>query len=351
MAESTDKLWTYWNIIIMATGSLYCLIFVMIIIYNYLNATNTSRIKIIFVLTAILHILGWLIHFISSMTTYINTKSNIHDIHDIANIIICIMLIFHPFLFYIHTTIRLFHSFKDSVHKLNVCQLSLIISFGSVGVISRFIGQTSWILYIIGEPPIVDIESGKWLNCLWTFIAFDVATRLIMVYLFVTKLFLVILRHSVVNHTPSLGDQIPSDSNHNTNDNANISIKTTVVLNRRQMQVLGVIHKIVLLGVVSALPLTVARIVFVIDFIVNMGIFTHQNWITFNMLQGIAVFIELLAIVLSFSFNRKCYYFCCKYCDSGCGKICEKETKRRIEQKLSMNIGNSNNDDEGLELT
>ena len=149
----------------MALGATYCLVFLTVIIYNYCKGSNKQRIKPIFIVTAIIHIVAWLVHFVASMTTYINTESNLNDNHDIANYIICAMIPLHPLFFYIHTTLRIHHSFKISAYKLKLHQLLLVIFFGSASVISRIIGQSSWILIIAGNPPIIDVD--KILNCLF----------------------------------------------------------------------------------------------------------------------------------------------------------------------------------------
>ena len=305
----------------------YCLVFLFSIIHGHINkCRDNQNIKATIIYTSICHISAWLVHFICSMTTFIQKDDNLDDSHDTANYIICSMVILHPFLFYILTTFRIYNSFTTSSFKLSLIEFIIISIFGTIAIICRFIEQTSWILIIHGNAPIINVDNIS--NYLWTFIAFDIITRSILIYLFVRKLFMIVMTQSDAFPYPK---SPTSTTTSNTIENEVQSPrKQSVALNEQQLTFLGLIEKITLLGVFSAIPLAIARVIFVIDFAANKGFFTHENWIMFNTLQCMAVFFELLAIVLSFNFNERLYYIFCRYCDKGCQKCLQKQTKRRI---------------------
>eukprot|EP01084_Bolivina_argentea_P255322 429408_1 len=312
MVNISDKVWTNSNISVMTIGSFYCTSFLVLIIYNYFTWNKKKNIKLIIISSTMIHIISWLVHFICSMTTYINTNSNLHDNHDIANYIICAMIIIHPITFYISIISRLYHSFQTTNQKLTLPQFITIFIGVCTVITARFIEQTSWILIIHGNTPIININ--KLLTCLWTFISADIATRLLLIYLFAHKLYLIV----VMNNEP-----------------AEIDAKN-VLQNTQKMQLLLFIKKIVILGICATLPMTIASIVYVINFIIVNGFFTHENWIIYNTLQTFAVFIELLAMILAFKFNENIYFMFCK-CSLKIGNTDMGSTKNNSKSYSSTN--------------
>ena len=97
-----------------------------------------------------------------------------------------------------------------------------------------------------------------------------------------------------------------------------------------KLSFLNLIRKVTVLGVVAVLPLTISRIIFILDFVAKNGVFNHEDWISFNSIQMIAVFVEICAILLSFKFNEKTYAILCKYCDNGCGRCYAVEAERQL---------------------
>eukprot|EP01084_Bolivina_argentea_P193300 331657_1 len=210
---SSEKVWTNLNISVMAIGWIYALIFLCIIGYNYLISTHKKKqINRTVISLAIGHMFSWLIDFICRMITYINNKNHLGDNNDIPNYIIMIMIIFHPIFFYSLWTFRMYYAFNTSQYKLKVYEFFILLICFLVLLISRIIEQGSWMLVVSGNSPIIPIET--LINCLWTFIAFDIVTRLILVYLFVRKLFLL-----VMSQTDNKMDRTYSQSNTTTNNN------------------------------------------------------------------------------------------------------------------------------------
>eukprot|EP01083_Nonionella_stella_P191290 708140_1 len=182
--EVSEDVWTYSNISVMAIGASYCLVFTISLFYNYYaNKKILNRI----VSVAIIHALSWLIHFTASMTTYIKHENNRHDTHDIANYIICIMIIIHPITFYIVMTLRLFYAFKGSVYQLNKYEFIAIMSCALIMIGATMTEQICWIIIVAGNHVIIPVQNI--ITYLWISISFDILTRFILVYFFTRKLF------------------------------------------------------------------------------------------------------------------------------------------------------------------
>eukprot|EP01084_Bolivina_argentea_P196087 336214_1 len=295
--EVSEDVWTYSNISVMAIGASYCLVFTISLFYNY-YANKKILNRIVYV--AIIHALSWLIHFTASMTTYIKHENNRHDTHDIANYIICIMIIIHPITFYIVMTLRLFYAFKGSVYQLNKYEFIAIMSCALIMIGATMTEQICWIIIVAGNHLIIPVQNI--ITYLWISISFDILTRLILVYFFTRKFFGIFMLKQT--HPSSQVEETQMSNTCNLND-----------INTKEL---------------SILPLTISRIVLVFVYVLNDGILTHKNWISFNALQCMAVFIEILAIVLTFGFNSQLYQCMCKYCDLGCNKCCVVEAQRKI---------------------
>eukprot|EP01084_Bolivina_argentea_P196085 336209_1 len=313
--EVSEDVWTYSNISVMAIGASYCLVFTISLFYNY-YANKKILNRIVYV--AIIHALSWLIHFTISMTTYINHKNNhygtVFDPYDRTNYIICIMIIIHPITFYIIMTLRAY------VCQLNKYDVTVIMFSALIMIGSTMTEPICWTVIIFVNTPITPMHNI--ITYLWINIAFDIFTRLILVYFFTRKFFGIFM----------LQQTHPSDQMSNTCNLNDINAKepSMIRMNTFQGKILNLIKKITLLSVVSILPLTISRIVFVFVYFINDGILTHKNWISFNAMQCMAVFIEILAIVLTFGFNSQLYQCMCKYCDLGCNKCCVVEAQRKI---------------------
>eukprot|EP01084_Bolivina_argentea_P277749 474321_1 len=344
--EVLDDVWTNSNISVMAIGALYCLAFTVSLFYSY--CANKKIINSI-VIIANIHALSWLIHFIASMTTYItqtkNQKNNRDDIHDIENYIISIMIIIHPITFYITMTLRIYHAFDRSIYQLNKYEFSIITFSALITIGATMIEQICWIIIIANNTHthIIPIDNIITI-CLWIRITFDIVTRLILVYFFTHKLFGAFMLQTHPNENVRLNTKEnvrlntnQSNNEQTCNENARLNTKepSMIRMNTFQGKILNLIQKITLLSVISILPLTISRLLFVFVLILfaNDGVLTaltHRDWLSFNALQCVAIFIEILAIVLTFGFNSHCYKYLCKYCDLACNKCCVVAVQRKI---------------------
>eukprot|EP01084_Bolivina_argentea_P196084 336208_1 len=194
-----------------------------------------------------------------------------------------------------------------------VCQLNkydvTVIMFSALIMIgSTMTEPICWTVIIFVNTPITPMHNI--ITYLWINIAFDIFTRLILVYFFTRKFFGIFMLKQT--HPSSQVEETQMSNTCNLND-----------INTKEL---------------SILPLTISRIVLVFVYVLNDGILTHKNWISFNALQCMAVFIEILAIVLTFGFNSQLYQCMCKYCDLGCNKCCVVEAQRKITSRSDSSI-------------
>jgi len=339
MGEVSDQLWTRWNIAVMIIGAIFSAIFVVLLLYHFVARKRAKDVMKILAYSSVLHIVAWFVHFVASMTTYMKTDDNRANKHDAANYTICAMVTLHPIFFYIFVINRLNATFRDSVLKLTWTEIVPVAIGVSVTVLATALEQISWILIVYGAEPIISIENLA--KPIWVYISFDVATRMLVSYLFVRKLFLMVVGQSddeQMRSTSSISRPEASKSTGSVDKDQTQHKEPAVQFNKFQKQFLSVIRRFTLLGVFTSLPMAIAKIIFVLDYVAVKGMFTHENWISYNTLQMVAVSLEGFAIVLSFSFNQPLYYACCKFCDAGCAKCWEKRTEQKILRVASVSL-------------
>ena len=255
------------------------------------------------------------------MMTFIDSSDNRHDDHDIANYIVCSMVMVHPMAFYLLVVLRIHYSFRKTGFAFNHFERAVIGICVLIVVGATSMEQISWILVIHGNTPFIPVE--RLTLCLWIWMGSDVVSRLFLVYMFIHKLFRVLV---MTNNGSLRHIEVVVDAKHENEENKNQSME----LSMNQIEFLSVIRKVSLLGVLSLLPLTVSRIAYILDFWAKDGELTHRDWIAFNSVQTVAVFVEILALFLIFKHNQSTYYFLCGRCDSGCSRCCDAEAKRKL---------------------
>eukprot|EP01084_Bolivina_argentea_P277751 474325_1 len=84
-------------------------------------------------------------------------------------------------------TLRIFYAFKGSVYQLNTYEFIAIMSCALIMIGATTTEQTCWIMIVSGNHPIIPVQNI--ITYLWTWVYFDILTRLILVYFFTRKFF------------------------------------------------------------------------------------------------------------------------------------------------------------------
>eukprot|EP01084_Bolivina_argentea_P196088 336216_1 len=188
-----------------------------------------------------------------------------------------------------------------------------------------------WTVIIFVNTPITPMHNI--ITYLWINIVFDIFTRLILVYFFTRKFFGIFMLKQT--HPNDVEESVsityyPTDTNGE--ELSMVPMNTLFIQNK----IFKLIKTMTLLRMISILPLILSRLALVFVFFVNDGISTHNNWTSFNALQCVGAFIEILVIVLTFGFDS--YLYPCRYqyyCDLGYNKCCVLTSRSDV---LSRNL-------------